>query len=114
MRCRVRFENKWQLVATPADAFKNPSELSGSNLDWSEIEAPSTAAACLRAAGQWCLDLSPRRFDAEDWWYRIGFYKPSLAERELLFLGFDGLATVAEVWFNGAALFSSDNMFIAH
>jgi beta-mannosidase len=68
----------------------------------------------LRAANLWSLDAAQRRFDAEDWWYRVRFAPPPCAPNEELVLGFDGLATVADVWLNGVPLLSSDNMFVAH
>jgi beta-mannosidase len=104
----------WELCSTPPDAHSSPDELSRARLDWLPVHAPATAAECLRAANLWSLDAAPRRFDAEDWWYRLRFSAPSRAPHEELVLGFDGLATVAEVWLNGQPLLSSDNMFLAH
>jgi beta-mannosidase len=104
----------WELCSTPPDAFSGPDELSRAPLDWVRATAPSTAAECLRAANLWSLDAAPRRFDAEDWWYRVRFKAPSRAPHEELVLGFEGLATVADVWLNGRPLLSSDNMFLAH
>ena len=76
-----------------------------------------TAAAALRAAGAWSASICPpRRFDAEDWWWRARFSDPATTEgagAETV-LGFEGLATVADVWLDGALLFASDNMFVAH
>ena len=104
----------WELCSTPPDAHLTPEDLARAPLQWLPAHAPSTAAACLRAANLWSLDAPPRRFDAEDWWYRLRFTAPPCASHEELVLGFDGLATVAEVWLNGAPLLSSDNMFLAH
>jgi beta-mannosidase len=54
-------------------------------------------ASALRAAGEW--DVSSRRdFDAEDWWYRCRFSGPAPAPGHHVFLGFAGLATLADVW----------------
>jgi beta-mannosidase len=55
-----------------------------------------------------------RRFDSEDWWYRCRFAASAPAADAISVLGFDGLATLADVWLNGSPLLSSDNMFIAH
>ena len=104
----------WEICSTPPGAFAGPEELSQAPLQWLPAHAPSTAAGCLRAAGSWSLDTPPRRFDGEDWWYRLRFeVQPPVAGEELV-LGFDGLATVAEVWLNRAPLLTSDNMFLAH
>src|SRR5690242_7385012 len=104
----------WELCSTPPDALSGPEGLSQTSLEWLPAHAPSTVAACLRAAETWSLDAPPRRFDAEDWWYRLRFTAPPHESHEELVLGFDGLATVADVWLNGTPLLTSDNMFLAH
>src|SRR4029077_18260124 len=76
--------------------------------------APATVAECLREAHLWSLDEPQRNFDSEDWWYRLRFTPPPRSPHEDLVLGFDGLATVADVWLNGELLLTSDNMFLAH
>ena len=111
---RQRLAAGWEICSTPADSIAGPKELSQSSLQWLPAHAPSTVAACLRAAGSWSLDAPAQRFDAHDWWYRLRFTAPAPAPGEVLVLGFDGLATVAQVWLNGEPLLSSDNMFLAH
>jgi beta-mannosidase len=66
-----------------------------------------TAAAALRAAGRWSLDGPPRRFDAEDWWWRTRVTGPGV-----LVLG--GIATVADVLLDGAVVLRSESMFLRH
>jgi len=73
-----------------------------------------TVAAALRTLGTWSLDSPTRRFDAEDWWYRASFPRPARSPTHTSVLGFDGLATLADVWLNGHHLLRSDNMFLAH
>jgi beta-mannosidase len=75
---------------------------------------PGTVASSLRADGSWSLDSAARNFDAEEWWYRTRFQAQPAAAGESVILGFDGLATLAEVWLNGAPLLNSTNMFVAH
>jgi beta-mannosidase len=104
----------WELCSTPPDAFSGPDELLRTPLNWVRGHAPSTVAECLRAANLWSLDAAPRRFDADDWWYRVRFTVPPRAPDEEVVIGFDGLATVADVWLNGQPLLHSDNMFLAH
>jgi len=104
----------WELCSTAPDALSGPEELSRAPLRWLPAQAPSTVATCLRAAKEWSLDAPPRRFDAEDWWYRVRFSASCHEPHEELVLGFDGLATVADVWLNGIPLLTSDNMFLAH
>jgi beta-mannosidase len=99
----------WEFCPVPADEITTPAALSAAALPWRSTRVPNTAAGSLRDLGEWDLSAPPRRFDAEDWWYRCRFAAPAGSARCVL--GFDGLATVADVWLNGEALFSSDNMF---
>jgi beta-mannosidase len=78
-------------------------------LDWFPATVPGTAAGSLRDAGHWDF-LRPRDFDAEDWWWRTRFR----AEAGPAALGFDGLATLAEIWLDDHLILASDNMFRAH
>jgi len=55
------------------------------------------------------LDGDPE-LEARDWWYRCTFDDPGGAE----VIAFDGLATLAEVWLNGAPILQSQNMFRRH
>ena len=81
---------------------------------WTAIKALKPVAAALRDLNQWSIDEPVRRFDAQDWWYRLKFDAPQSTAGEAIFLGFDGLATVAQVWLNGMAMLTSTNMFMAH
>ncbi len=110
---RERLVQGWELRAVPAGSVATPEGLGSDNGAWLPMDSPSTAAAALAARGLWSLDGPPRRFDAEDWWYRVGFDAPSLAPGEHLRLGFDGLAGVADLWLDGERLLRSDNMFVA-
>ena len=98
---------RWRLAATGPGA---PAP--GDGAPWLEISGPVTAAAALRERGEWSLDGPARDFDAQDWWYSARFDAPEFAHGSVL--GFDGLATLAEVSLNGQPLLSSSNMFHAH
>jgi beta-mannosidase len=120
-RRRRLLETGWELCSAPPGAYDDPEALTRASVPWIEARAPSTVAECLRAAGLWSLDGPQRRFDAQDWWYRLRFARPPRdldgpagAAAPKIVLGFDGLATVADVWLNGKSLLSSDNMFLAH
>jgi beta-mannosidase len=75
---------------------------------WITAPVPGTAAEALRNAGQWD-EAKPTPLHDKDIWYRARF---SGAGRRVL--RFEGLATIAEVWLNGAKILDSDNMFLAH
>jgi beta-mannosidase len=102
----------WQMCgcAPGDDKRSSPPEPA----EWHPIPVLAPAAAALRDLGQWSLDGPARRFDAQEWWYRLQFDAPGLGERNRMVLGFDGLATVAQVWLNGEPLLISANMFVAH
>lgn len=95
----------WQIAAaspgTPREAIDG--------LEWLPATVPGTAAGALRSAGHW--DFSQTRdFDAEDFWWRCQFR----ADPGNAVLGFDGLATLSEVWLDGELVLTSDNMFRSH
>lgn len=112
---RERLVGDWALASVPAGSLNDPSQLADTGPHaWIAASRPGTVAAVLRDAGAWSLDHAPCRFDAQDWWYRTHFDAPQADDDDRIVLGFDGLATLAEVWLNGEMLLSSDNMFIAH
>ena len=104
----------WRVGATPPGAADGPQALAGLALPWIEAAAPTTAAAALRAAGAFSLDGPPRRFDGEDWWFRAPLPVVDHDAGDELALTFEGLATVADVWLDGAPLLKSENMFLRH
>jgi len=112
---RCELDSGWELASCAPGALSSPADAGFASLQWLESEASGTAAAMLRTAGLWSLEGPERRFDAEDWWFRVRFPRPAVrGPNESLILGFDGLATVVEGWLNGKPLLSSDNMFVSH
>lgn len=103
----------WQACATAPNAADSPASPS---LTWSlHAEGPAaTAAAMLRAAGTLGDGPDARRLDAEDWWFRTTLPAVELEAGDELALVIDGVATVADVWLDGAPLFASDNMWRRH
>ncbi|MDB5966893.1 MAG: beta-mannosidase [Polaromonas sp.] len=100
----------WQVCAVLAGTPEPPTD----NGAWLELATLMPAAAALTQAGRWSLDGAPLAFDAQDWWYRLSFDAPGRAAGLHTLLGFDGLATLAEVRLNGRHLLDSSNMFVAH
>ena len=103
----------WELCSTPADSALDPVAIGAAGAVWLAGAEPGTAAASLRRVGRW----TPRRPAAP--LRRRGLVVPlplrrsgRAARRRALVLGFDGLATVADVWLNGEPLLASDNMFV--
>jgi beta-mannosidase len=105
----------WEFCSTPANLADSPDTLSAAGPQWIATRVPNTAAGSLRDAGLWSLSSPARRFDALDFWYRCRFPRPVGTHADDAWtLGFDGLATLADVWLNGAPLLASDNMFHEH
>jgi beta-mannosidase len=102
----------WRACSVPPGTVEGPDGLERAGATWTTLRRSEPIAAALREAGTWSLDGPPRRFDAEEWWYRASF--PRGEDADEISLCFDGLATLADVWLNGAALLSSDNMFVSH
>jgi beta-mannosidase len=94
----------WECARTEAGAVASPEQLP--DLRWLPAPVPGTFAAALRAAGEWNGE-APLELDQHDVWYRARF---SGGADEILH--FEGLATIAQVWLNGAPLFESHNMFL--
>ncbi|HTR72327.1 MAG TPA: hypothetical protein VMG80_01920 [Solirubrobacteraceae bacterium] len=107
---RTSLTGGWQAACSPPDRDLGPSELEG--LDWIDADVPGTAAGALRSAGRW-EPGEPKDFDGEDWWFRTGFEAGPAEPGEEVVLGFDGIATVAEVYLNGEPILESDSMFLA-
>jgi beta-mannosidase len=101
----------WEAAASPAGAHPDAGRLEG--LRWMSARVPGTAAGALRDAARW-RPSEPHDFDAEDWWFRTSFECEPAAPREEVRLCLDGIATVAEVYFNGERVLESDSMFLAH
>jgi beta-mannosidase len=105
-RCLI--DRGWEFAATAPGS--TPEQLG--LLEWRSATAPNTAAGSLRDIQAWDWDVAVD-FDGMDWWWRIclndahGPAGPAV-------LGFDGLATLADVWLDGVHLLHSDNMFVAH
>jgi beta-mannosidase len=103
----------WEVASTPPGAVANPADLKSVNLAWDAARVPGTAATALRAAGRW-QQTDTRDFDAEDWWFRTRFTVNTPEPNTRDVLHFDGLATIADVWLNGARILHSKNMYLAH
>src|SRR5207253_2958196 len=99
----------WEVCASAPGAPEPPD-----GAGWIACAGPTTAAGALRAAGQWSLDGPARRFDGEDWWWRAQVAAAPAASGEELVLCLDGIATFADVWWNGAHVLASESMFTAH
>lgn len=94
----------WELMESPAGALPGPEALPADG--WRPAIVPGTVAQSLGAGVDSVTD-----FDASDWWYRGRFSVEGTARDGAYELVFEGLATLADVWLNGAPLLASRNMF---
>ncbi|MCJ2136277.1 glycoside hydrolase family 2 protein [Methylobacterium sp. J-026] len=97
----------WRLALTPPGACAGPGDLGGIT-DWIPAHVPGTAASALTAAGRW-TETAPTPIHDRDVWYRTRLAGPGPVR-----LRFEGLATLAEVWLDGAPLLSARTMFEPH
>jgi beta-mannosidase len=104
--------DNWSLCATAPSS--GPMTMPPEGSVWSPLPTLMPVAAALRALKQWSPDEPARRFDAQDWWYRLTFDAPGIDPACERYLGFDGLATLAQVWLNSTPLLTSNNMFVSH
>lgn len=101
------FIDGWSLIQTDAGAWRTPESINN-NADWLPAIVPGTVGASLHAQGRWRPEDNVG-FDAFDFWYRA-----TITGEGPAILRFDGLATIAEVFLDGAPILSSDNMFLTH
>ena len=97
----------WTLARTPPGAWRDPAAIEDT-VAWLRAIVPGTLGAALRALDLWQPD-DDVAFDATDTWYRASVTGDGTAV-----LRFEGLATIAEVYLDGAPILASDNMFLAH
>lgn len=105
---RVPLSGPWRVARAEPGA---PAPAEGSR-EWFETSRAQTAAAALREAGRWSLDAAPLDFDASDWWFSTRLADAGALHAPIL--GFDGLATCAEVTLDGEPLLAARNMFRSH
>ncbi|HEX8790060.1 MAG TPA: hypothetical protein VF765_03855 [Polyangiaceae bacterium] len=102
-------DSGWECAAVEAGRVDHPSNLEAAAPGWRPAQVPGTAASSLAAGGH----AEARNFDAEDWWFRRRDV-PVPAGGARTVIRFGGLATLADVWLDGAPLLHSENMFLGH
>ena len=103
----VALDAGWELARTPPGACATPDALAALPLEWHPARVPGTVGASLHGDRD-----RPGAYDADDWWYRVRFPAPERRAGTRVSLRFEGLATIAEAWLNGAPVASSRNMFV--
>jgi beta-mannosidase len=99
-------DHGWELALSAPHAWQAPADLS--DAVWLPAIVPGTAAGALRALGQWSLD-DPQPLHDKDVWYRV-----RIRGHGRRTLRFDGLATFAEIFFDGQLILTGRSMFEAY
>lgn len=101
---RRRLEEGWSFLIDEGGDWSHPHAIP-SEAVWRTTRIPGTLAQTLIEQGCRYEDLPP--LDGVDCWYRLSFENEVEAD-----LVFNGLATLAEIFLDGALILSSDNMFV--
>lgn len=96
----------WEMCVAPL-GLAAPADLP-CDTRWIAARAPGTVAQALSEAGLWRFE-APSPLDDNDYWHRARF-----TAQGMRLLRFHGLASIADVFIDGAPVLSSDNMFHAH
>lgn len=99
----------WVFASFKPGQVATPSDLAGANVAWSAVSVPGTVASAQRESG--AFSWGQEDLDAADHWFQC---KVALPDSKRISLCFEGLATVAKVFWNDALILSSDNMFLQH
>ena len=104
-----RLDAGWRLTLTAPGALADPAGLAAIS-DWVPAHVPGTVAGALAAAGRYVPE-DPTPLHDKDAWYICEVRVDDPGPHTLVL---DGLATIAEVWWNGERVLVSDSMFLAH
>ncbi|MCX6130307.1 MAG: glycoside hydrolase family 2 protein, partial [Proteobacteria bacterium] len=106
---RKTLDAEFEFLSLPPGQASKPCELDQQAGTWMLAEVPGTVASARRRAGQ--FEYGTEDFDDKDHWYRA---RVCLPEDQSVSLRFNGLASLADVFWNDDLILSSDNMFHEH
>lgn len=108
---KIPLDEAWQFAPVSSGLALDPTQLATLNPEWRSARVPGTVVEALQAAG---AEGAHENIDYLDWWYRCAFDGPLTTRAKHVLLRLGGLATIADVWLNGAHLLHSENMFLEH
>ena len=108
----------WEVASSAPGVWERPQDITGAN--WVEAQVPGTAAAAVGFSMR-----QYRNFDDEDWFFRARFAGVAghdagaqglngIGSDSPLWLEFDGIATVSQVFLNGELILESTSMWATH
>ncbi len=98
----------FEVIRTAPGAAASPADLAAGAHPSAPAIVPGTVAMTALGAGE-----AGARLDDHDHWYRARIARPA-GEAARILVCFDGLATLADVFLDGAPILTSDSMFHAH
>lgn len=105
----TKLDSGWRLYLTPPGAWSDPSMRTAETVAF-DAPVPGTVAGALERAGLYDRTHPEPLIDRDAWYFLdIAGCKPGPA-----ILALDGLATIAEVYWNGETKLSVRSMFVAH
>lgn len=107
----MSLDGQWDVCEIPAARELADFALEG--LQWRAASVPGTVGGALRDAGGPEALATERDLDARAFLFRRRF-SFAQGDRSSAMLVFDGLATIVDVWLNGALLLRARNMFRRH
>lgn len=112
----VSLDAGWEMSSAASPLTPGKSPLAPDTLSRAAFipaQVPGTVASALRERGLWRVGAGAS-FDASEHWFRCRFEAWPAETGEEIVLRFGGIATLSEVWLNGAPILTSDSMFAAH
>ena len=97
----------WEYASLKPGSATHPSALATMSIEWQSAIVPGTVAGAEKVARNFLYGKT--NYDIHDYWYRCRVILPEGAR---INLQFDGLATIAEVFWNDHHILSSTNMFL--
>ncbi|MFE0016680.1 glycoside hydrolase family 2 protein [Mesorhizobium sp. NPDC059054] len=104
-----RLDQGWRMALTPPGTW-GPPPLDAGAFPAVEAPVPGTVAGALERAGQFDR-TAPRPLNTSDAWYFLDLAEEAPGPATL---HFDGLATIAEIYWNGELVKTSSSMFAGH
>jgi beta-mannosidase len=101
----------WRVARVAAGTASTLAEMDATPAEWHDAVVPGTVASAMRRAGRLPALEQCEDFDTHDWWFRCRFPAHAPGAGERCVLHFAGLATLAEVWIDGARRAESRNMY---
>ena len=103
-RIVVELDAGWRVARSEPGRWATPADLD--QADWRAVRVPVDAHSLSGDGGA----SDP---DAHDWWFQASFPAPEAVERSETVIVLEGVATVAEIYLNGALVAHSESMFRA-